>query len=145
MDRDDLLRIQTEFADRLLVGEDVVSRMIRSKRAGGIERWMPRTVIRLRTVGWLDRVMRDFLGNAISEAPDPLSDARGFERYLRESGVKLEGLDDAIEEDSARIALLAPDAEKLWGVVVRGGRVFYRAGTEVREVGGRKSAAEFGG
>lgn len=132
MTPDALLRVQEATIERLLAGDDLVARMVRGKRIDGVARWMPATIARLRDVGWVDPVFRAFLATREGEASDPFSDARAFEAWLGEHGPRLGGLGEALEEDSARLALMAPGA-RAWGVCVRGARVFYRIGTRFDE------------
>lgn len=139
-----LLRVQEETVGRLLEGNDLVARMVRGKRIDGVARWMPLTVARLREAGWLDRVFHSFLAVREGEATDPFSDARAFEAWLCAQPLRLGGLDEALEEDSARLRLLAPDARP-WGACVRGLRVFYRLGREVRELRWFRRGATPGG
>ncbi len=134
-----LLKVQAETIGRLLEGDDLVARMVRGKRIDGVARWMPLTVARLQGAGWLDRVFHSFLSTREGEATDPFSDARAFEAWLCAHPVNMDGLDEALEEDSARIRLLAPDARP-WGACARGTRVFYRVGREVRELRWRRGA-----
>ncbi|GEM_PF-4045101 len=139
-----LLKVQEETIGRLLEGDDLVARMVRGKRIDGVARWMPLTTGRLRKAGWLDRVFHSFLAAREGEATDPFSDARAFEAWLCAHPVRLDGLDEALEEDSARLRLLAP-AARPWGACVRGLRVFYRVGRDVREVCWRRRVTLAGG
>ncbi len=139
-----LREVQEATIGRLLEGDDLVARMVRGKRIDGVARWMPLSIARLRDVGWLDGVFRDFLATREGEAADPFSDARAFEAWLVERAPSLTGLREALEEDSARLRLMAPGARP-WGACVRGLRVFYRVGPSMRELRWRRGTPHAAG